>query len=138
MSVIDFKWNESMSVGESTIDSQHQKLLGQLNKLIAAMAFGVSSSEVTEALSFFEMYVDEHLEYEEKYMKRRKYFDLDKHKLKHDDFRIKYVEFKKKFNTKNEPLNVLIEMEQFLGKWWLEHIGFEDKKFFIALGKDGK
>jgi hemerythrin len=136
MSIINFKWDGSMSVGETTIDSQHRKLLAQLNKITDSVAFGVSSKEVAEALSFFEKYVDEHLAYEEKYLKRREYFDLKNHILKHKEFRVKYSDFIKKFNSEDDPLKILIEMERFLGKWWVNHISFEDKKFFIALEAD--
>lgn len=132
---IHFDWTEDMSVGESTIDAQHKKLLGQLNKVIDAMIFDTKSHEITEALKFFEEYVDEHLLYEEEYMKRRGYADIDNHKKKHDEFRATYADFKNKVASGVTPADVLMAMEVFLGQWWVEHIGHEDKKYYIALGK---
>jgi hemerythrin-like metal-binding protein len=115
MTAIHFEWTERMSVGESKIDGQHQKLLSQLNKVIDAMVFGATSKEVTEALSFFEQYVAEHLTYEEEYMQRRGYNDLVEHKVKHQDFRDKYADFKKRIDSGATANNVLVEIEGFLG-----------------------
>lgn len=131
---IHFDWTEEMSVGENTIDAQHQRLLSQLNKVIDAMVFGAGSKEVTEALSFFEQYIKEHLAYEEDYMQRRGYHDIDEHKKKHHVFMDKYADFKKKLDSGMTPANVLVEIEGFLGNWWIEHIGHEDRKYYLALG----
>lgn len=130
-----FDWTEKMSIGESTIDAQHQRLLSQLNKVIDAMMFGAESKEVAEALSFFEQYIKEHLAYEEDYMQRHGYFDLDEHKKKHQNFRDNYADFKKKLDSGMTPANVLVEIEGFLGNWWIEHIGDEDRKYYLALGR---
>ena len=132
---IHFEWTEDMSVGESASDAQHQKLLSQVNKLIDAMASGAASTEVAEALNFFEQYINEHLAYEEAYMQRRGFVDLEAHKKIHQSFRKKYADFKTKLNSGLVADDVLVEMEGFLGQWWIEHIGYEDKKYYLALGR---
>ena len=96
--------------------------------------FGATSSQVVEALRFFEQYVNEHLAYEEAYMQRRKYQDIEEHKKKHQDFKNAYADFKGKLESGVTPTTVLIEIERFLGKWWTEHIGHEDQKYYLALG----
>ena len=60
-----------------------------INKIIEAMVFGINSKEVADALSFFDQYINEHFSYEEDYMQRHSYADLDKHKIRHQDFRNK-------------------------------------------------
>ena len=134
MSVIHFTWTEDMSVGEKTLDAQHQKLLAQLNKVIDALSFGPSSKEVDEALHFFEEYVTEHLTYEEDYMQRRGFHDLEVHKAKHQVFRDKYKDFKDKLASGKLSTNDLIHIEQFLGRWWIEHISYEDQRYHQTLG----
>lgn len=131
---IHFEWNEGLSVGEATIDTQHQKLLAQVNELIDAMVYGADSKEVASAVAFLGQYADEHLVYEEAYMERLGFKDLAHHKTIHDDFRKKYSEFKTRLEAGKTPENVLIEMEGFLGQWWLGHIGYEDRKYHEALG----
>lgn len=123
-----------MSVGEKAIDAQHQKLLTQVNALIEAMVFGPTSKEVNEALKFFDEYINEHFSYEENYMQRRGFLNIEQHKIRHQDFRNKYSEFLEKLKNSTTSREVLIEMEEFLGRWWLEHIGHEDREYYIAFG----
>ena len=123
-----------MTVGDKTLDEQHQKLLAQLNKVIDAMAFGSSSAEVTNALNFFEKYVDEHLTYEEEYMERRGYQDLKEHKEKHEGFRVQYKDFKDQLEAGKLSVDDLIKIEKFLGEWWINHICYEDQQYHQSLG----
>lgn len=131
---LHFEWTPAMSVGEQMIDSQHQRLLGQVNTLIDAMVFGSASTEVTTALDFLEQYINEHLSYEEEYMERRGFRDLTEHKAKHAEFRNKYAAFKAKLDAGETPDTVLVGIEEFLGQWWIDHIGHEDHAYFLALG----
>ncbi|MBU6323426.1 MAG: hemerythrin family protein [Patescibacteria group bacterium] len=133
---IHFEWTHELSVGEATIDEQHQRLLAQLNAVIDAMALGSGSEKIPEALAFFERYVNEHLAYEEAYMLRRGYREIEEHKVQHQAFRDTYADFKQKFDSGLTPDKILIDMEVFLGEWWLEHIGHEDKKYYLELGVD--
>ena len=129
-----FEWTPTMYVGEETIDAQHRRLLGQLNKVIDAMLFGATSEQVADAVKFFKEYADEHLAYEEIYMQRRGYSELADHKKKHDDFREKYDVFHQKLTEGSAPDGLLMELEIFLGEWWMHHILHEDKKYYDALG----
>lgn len=131
---VHFEWTQDMTVGENTIDAQHRKLLSQLNTVIDLMVFGATPKEIAEAVGFFERYINEHLAYEEEYMKRRGFTEIEEHKGKHQDFRTKYAEFKDKLNDGSTSTAILVEMEAFLGRWWIEHIGHEDKKYYLALG----
>ena len=123
-----------MTVGELTIDTQHQRLLNQLNKVIDAMIYGASSEEVASAITFFKEYVDDHLAYEEMYMARRGYTYIDEHEKKHQEFRDKYQSFHDKLVSGATPANLLMELEVYLGEWWTEHILHEDKKYYLELG----
>ena len=127
-----FEWTKDMSVGEATIDAQHERLLGQVNTLIDAMVFGAASKEVAEAMHFFEQYIDEHLAYEEEYMEKLGFADIAEHKKKHDEFRAKYAAFKANLQGGHTSETMLVEIEGFLGWWWVNHIGHEDKKYYLA------
>jgi len=129
-----FEWTPDMSVGEETIDAQHQRLLAQLNKVIDAMLFGAESEEIVRAVDFFKTYADEHLAYEEAYMAQRGYSHLAEHQKYHDDFREKYRAFHEQLTSRHAPDGLLMEMEVYLGDWWMHHILLEDKKYYEALG----
>lgn len=129
-----FEWTPDMTVGEEMIDSQHQRLLAQLNKVIDAMIYGEASQEVASAVAFFGQYADEHLAYEEAYMDRRGYAAIEEHEKWHQEFRDTYADFKQKLEGHVTPDNLLMEMEVYLGSWWTNHILHEDKKYYEALG----
>jgi hemerythrin len=61
---IHFDWAGALSVGKSTIDTQHRKLLSQLKKLVEAVVSDIPHEEVVAALAYFERYVNEHFSYE--------------------------------------------------------------------------
>ena len=126
---INFKWTKEMSVGEEHIDHQHQRLLEQLNKVIDAIVFGATPKEVFEAVDFFNKYFREHFSYEEKYMQENNYPGLEEHKNKHEDFVKKYFIFKDKLDRGDDSGELIMEIETYLGQWWIEHIGKEDQKY---------
>ncbi|MFA5095159.1 MAG: hemerythrin family protein [Candidatus Paceibacterota bacterium] len=126
---IFFEWEENMSVGEETIDSQHKKLLAQVNKIINALAFGVHSKELEEVIKFFDEYIKEHFAYEEGYMSKIGYPKIEEHKKLHHNFFENYIKFKKEFEQNLNKDILAADIERYIGDWWLEHIGKEDKKY---------
>ena len=126
---IYFEWTKSMSVGESHIDEQHQKLLSQLNKIIDAMVVGVKSKETYEAINFFDEYIKEHFSYEEYYMQEYGYPYLREHIKRHEDFIKNYVAFLDKLHSGEDANKLITEVETYLGEWWVNHIGKEDQQY---------
>ena len=98
-----FKWTTNMSVGESDIDSQHQRLLSQVNKVSDAMVFGATSKEVAEALDFLDTYIKEHFAYEENNMKKYNYPHFEEHKREHQNFIKINNSFKEKIKNGADP-----------------------------------
>ena len=130
---IHFEWTKDISVGNDIIDRQHQKLLAQINKIIDSVIFGVNSKEVNDAVHFFEEYIKEHLSFEEAYMEKIHYPNLADHKKQHASFVDNYADFKKRLGSSLKPEAFIIEIETYLGEWWFEHIGKEDKKYHLFL-----
>lgn len=127
---IHFEWTPEMSVGEKTIDAQHERLLNQVNKIIDAVAFNRPAAEVSSALDFLDQYVREHFAYEEEYMQRLNYPALAAHQAMHHSFNENYERFKQRLGQGEKPEEIIFEIEKYLGTWWLEHIGHEDKRYF--------
>jgi hemerythrin-like metal-binding protein len=126
---IYFEWTKEMSVDEEKIDGQHQKLLTQVNKIIDALFYGISSTELTEAVDYFNEYISEHFSYEEEYMKKIGYPNIDDHIKKHKDFISNYEKIKDEFTKGVDQEQLVLEMEKFVGDWWVEHIGHEDQGY---------
>ena len=93
------------------------------------MTFGATSQEVSEAVRFFDEYVNEHFAYEEKYMKEHDYPDFNEHKKRHKDFIKRNIDFKKKLKSGAEPRELILDIETYIGQWWIKHIGKEDQKY---------
>jgi len=124
-----FKWTTNMSVGEGDIDTQHQRLLSQVNKISDAMVFGATSKEVAEAVDFFDKYIKEHFTYEENYMKKYNFPFLEEHKKEHANFIKSSALFREKLKSGVNPRELTFDLENYLGQWWMKHIGKEDKKY---------
>jgi hemerythrin-like metal-binding protein len=128
-----FQWTKNISVGNDTIDAQHQRLLAQVNKIIDAVALGSNSKELQEVISFFDEYIKEHFSYEEAYMKSINYPEIEEHRKKHYEFITNYNKFKEEFNQNFDKEKLTMEIEVYIGNWWIDHIGKEDKKYQLFL-----
>jgi hemerythrin len=128
-----FAWTPDISVGDEVLDNQHKQLLENLNKLFRAM-IDCDTSVVANSLAFLDSYIFEHLSYEEGYMKRYNYPEFESHKKLHENFITKYNAFKERVQAHGPSEELVFEMENFVGNWWLSHIGHEDKKYaqFVA------
>lgn len=124
-----FEWTADMSVNETNIDSQHKELLNQMNILMSAIINRMEINVTENAMKFLGQYIEGHLKYEEEYMLKNNYPDLDKHKLEHKDFIDNFLKLKSK-RLYDVPVNDIVsEIEIFLGNWLITHIGHTDQKY---------
>ena len=130
---IHFEWTEDISVGNEIIDGQHKRLLDQINKILDEIFSGVDHEKVKEAIQFLDKYIQEHFTYEETYMTNINYPHLIEHKNLHHEFIQKYYKFKEDFNTGINKELLMEEVESYIGLWWVNHIGKEDKKYQLYL-----
>ncbi len=128
-----FEWTPEISVNDEIIDNQHRKLLGQINTLLEDITKGVSDERLLEAVTFLDKYIYGHLAYEEKYMREHNYPYIDEHKKMHGDFIGHYKIFKEKMDKSAQREVLALEIEQYMGNWWLDHIGKEDKKYAVYI-----
>lgn len=124
-----FEWTDNLSVNETDIDSQHKELLNQMNVLMSAIINHMELDVIENAMKFLGVYIEGHLKYEEEYMLKNGYPDLDKHKVEHKDFINNYLKLKSK-RLYDVPVNeIASEIEIFLGNWLITHIGHTDQKY---------
>jgi len=134
---IKFEWTPEISVNDEVIDNQHKKLLRKINELLGAVSEGKGSEVIEDAINFLGDYIEEHLKYEEKYMEEHSFPELKEHKEIHNQFVKKYKEFKEKFKENNSSESLFLEIETFLGDWWLNHISVDDKKYAVFIKETG-
>lgn len=135
---MEIKWEISMAVNEETIDSQHKKLLTQINKLVKILSsIDVDMSQLRETIHFLYNYIQGHFSYEEGYMLKNRYPGLEKHKEKHKEFIDFYTGFQKKLRDRSASPNfssldikeLLEEAKEYLAEWLIKHIKSVDQEY---------
>jgi hemerythrin len=125
------EWNEDLATGVKEIDAQHKELFKRINRLLDACKRGEGREEIDRVILFLGNYVVDHFGTEERLMGRYKYPEAESHKSLHENFLKRFSTLKDELYTKGERLITVIETNQLLGDWWINHIGKIDK----ALGK---
>ncbi|MCP5196677.1 MAG: bacteriohemerythrin [Gammaproteobacteria bacterium] len=120
-------WSDAFSVGDPTIDQQHQQLVSMINALHKAMLAGQGKSAIGDLLDRLIQYTAQHFQYEEERMEAGHYPELNAHRKKHADLVSKVLDIQKKMQSGKH----LVEMEtmRFLKAWLTEHIQHSDKKY---------
>jgi len=124
-----FEWTPKISVGDVIIDKQHQRLLGQVNTLLSYIISEKDDTIVTEAVAFLDEYINDHFAYEEQYMAEHKFPGIENHIKYHKDFIEHYKNFKERLLAGVSRETLSLEIEQYIGNWWLTHIAVEDHKY---------
>ncbi len=135
-----FIWTQDLSVGNVALDAEHKRLLEQVNVLVDAIVSERGPVVVAPAVEFLNTYISEHFANEAKYMLENEYPDVEAHVALHRQFVEQYTELKKKIELQGPSEDLLLDIENKLARWWIEHIGVQDKKYavFIALRERNK
>ena len=120
-------WVEDYSVKINGIDSQHKKLVDQINSLHEAMKAGKGKEVLTGTLNELISYTSYHFSTEEKLMQQNNYPGYGQHKSEHDEFTKKVIDFNEKF--KSGSVFISQEVIFFLKDWLVGHIQGTDKKY---------
>lgn len=129
------QWSESLSVNVAEIDRQHQKLIGMINDLNAAMLEGKGRDVLGPILDGLVDYAGTHFQVEERYFLQFAYPEAGVHQKTHAGFVAKVADFQKGLAADRAGLSVDVLL--FLSDWLQHHIQVVDKKygpFFNAKG----
>ncbi len=129
-----FEWDDALySVGNATIDKQHQVLLDILNRLHALIHDGDGIKNTTETAALMHeltKYIIEHFSYEENQMQASAYpaEKIERHRAEHDFLTAKVQAFERRLD--NADPTVLEEMLPYLyGNWLIQHICISDMEY---------
>lgn len=125
MSLIN--WNDHLSVKVAQIDAQHQKLIAMINTLTDAIQQGKGKAVAHEIVRNLKRYAETHFKTEETYFDRFGYPETDAHKKEHAFFIRKISEFEG--DASDGQMALSIQVLQFLGDWFIDHILGTDKKY---------
>lgn len=121
-----YEWNESLSVGFFTIDSQHKHLIRLVNSLYDAMGAGKSKEIMQKLIKDLVSYTKIHFADEEELMKKNGYPEYQRQKSEHDMLTQQVIKFSNDYNSGKSVVS--ITMMNFLKDWLNNHIIKEDRK----------
>ncbi|MFA6088842.1 MAG: hemerythrin family protein [Candidatus Woesearchaeota archaeon] len=126
---MEIVWTTDLSVKNGVIDGQHKQLISKINDLIIGINNGNSKDEIVQIMDFLSKYIILHLGYEEKYMAKYEYPNLEEHKI-HHEILIETVKELSDLLIKIGPTESLaFEIKERVGNWFLSHIAIKDADY---------
>jgi hemerythrin-like metal-binding protein len=117
-------WDETLSVGITTIDEHHRYLFDLTNDLIDIVVNRAGSHELGRILKALSEYAAIHFSAEEKMMEHSNYSRLELQQEQHRFFLNRLQEFHREIHE--NPLVAQHELVNFLKSWLVAHIRDED------------
>lgn len=130
-----YKWKEEYTVNISVIDEQHKKFLDIINELKDIVNNNACKQEASKIFFQIAYLIDHYFIKEEIYFKDCKYPNFDQHKISHNQFIDKIIQFQKDLEKKKE--NICLDLYNYLEEWFDEHILKYDKEAVEYLKKSG-
>ena len=129
------KWTDSLSVGVSELDLQHQQLVRMINTLHESMTEGHGNLALSQTIDGLITYTQTHFAAEEAYFARHGYPQALAHQAQHHAFVTQVQDFKNGFDR--GELFLSIDVMDFLSSWLVEHIQGSDKEYGPFLNERG-
>lgn len=116
-------WTQEMSIGNSKVDKDHQKLVNIYNDLLDLTNKGYSSNEFSRILSDMTDYTMFHFKKEETYMVSFSYPEFKNHRNEHVQMIYQVAMYNYELHNNGvDPYEIL----GFLKSWWTNHIKIHD------------
>ena len=128
-------WNDSLSVNIRKIDNQHQKLIGMINDLDAAMKEREGQTAIGKIISDLLDYTDYHFKTEEDFFVQYHYPELAHHKKTHTQLFQKAATLKQEYDSGRKMVSV--KVLNLLSDWLWDHIMKTDKEYSEFLNGKG-
>jgi hemerythrin len=115
---------DALKTGVDHIDKQHQSLVDIINYLMENRELGSSPETISFVLAEMAKYVYVHFREEEKFMQDNYFAGLALHRLSHESFEDKVLEFQKLYD--NGDTEILDDILDYLTSWLVYHIQGDD------------
>jgi len=130
-----FRWTRQLCTGAADIDEQHQRLIGLINDLHAAMARGDARSQLGAILDGLVDYTKWHFRHEAQLMTRYAYPERAAHLAEHQRFVAQVLQARDDFRAGRGALSTSVM--RFLRDWLVEHIQQVDTRLAAYLASRG-
>lgn len=120
-------WQDHFALGIVEIDTQHQDLLEQLDRLMLAVSQGEATHAIKETLQFLNEYVALHFLTEETLMEHHGYPELHDHKVQHEWFKNELVDLAQACCQEDHVPGQATDLIAHLTDWLLNHVLYTDQ-----------
>lgn len=132
---MSFTWDETLAVGDFTIDSQHRELFRRVDGFRAALIEGRDKKTVEEALNSLENYVVTHFHTEENMMGEQGFPGLEEHRALHETFKANLGGIRQKLRAEGVSSPLVTTVSNHVCGWLLNHIPATDRELASYLNK---
>lgn len=121
------EFDESLVTGNEMIDSQHQELIGKINKLLDSCETGNDKLVAIKTLDYLADYTEFHFSEEENLQAEIEYPGMEKHKEEHEKLRRVVKELYEMLEEEEGPSEAFVEqVNKNVIQWLYSHIkGFD-------------
>lgn len=121
-------WTPNLAVGVELIDNEHKKLFEMADQLFEAGKNLKAKEFIAELLGFLDDYTKKHFSDEENYMLKIGYPEYPLQKKMHDEFILQLGQLKKEYQESGGNVVLIINANQMILNWLINHISILDKK----------
>ena len=122
------EWRDSLAIGIEAIDNQHKELLLRFSRLLDACQAGKGIEELKKLQTFLGEYVHTHFNDEEALQRLHRYPDYEAHRAEHVYFIEQINKLKSETQEEGVSIHHVVETNNMLLKWLLNHISKVDTK----------
>ncbi len=125
-------WKESYSVGVAAVDHEHRELIELINELHEGLLEEGAEPDVAGFLGEIFRAVSAHFALEERFMRQRRYDQLDAHKEAHEELLEEIRDIMDGYEADHEGASA--ELSARLDSWFSEHFRTHDARLHHRLG----
>ncbi len=126
------EWTEKLSIGVTTIDSQHKELFKRINNLVIAIKQQRCKEEIDSTIKFLDDYARVHFAEEERHMRQTRYPGLEEQRQDHKKYLSALAELKQQAalpRIQGASYDLSATTNQVVVDWIVAHILQIDMKF---------
>jgi hemerythrin len=130
-----FDWDDKYSINVKSMDEQHLKIVELINDLYRALLSSKPRDVMGNILERMIDYAVTHFQDEEELMKQQGFPWLNSHRVEHEAFVEKVLDYQKQFGLGTLVLST--EIVNYLKDWLAGHIMGEDKSYGVFCNEKG-
>lgn len=131
------EWKEDLAIGVTEVDDQHKELFLKVNELFNACNGGKGKEYIDDVIKYLQDYVVLHFTSEEKLQKQNGYPQYEAHKAQHEQFIKDFLALKEKIDKNGITGLTIVQLNQVLVDWLINHIRKSDKALGLYLKEKG-